>query len=63
MNRDQRLGRWITHLDKGIGLAGAQSPVGERLAETKDFFEFLRTETGALQARWEARRRAAQDPA
>lgn len=63
MNRDQLLVRWISHLDKGIGLAGPDSPVGERLAETKDFFAFLLAEMSELQARWEARRRTPSDPA
>jgi DNA-binding transcriptional regulator GbsR (MarR family) len=54
--RDQILGRWIKALDEGIAVVGADSSVGERLTETRQFFEFMREEMPDLLKRWRDRR-------
>jgi hypothetical protein len=48
--------RWQASLREGIDLVGADTPAGERLAETLAFFDFVQQETPALLERWRARR-------
>ncbi len=42
---------------EGIALLGRDRPGGRRMAETQDFFAFLRTEFPTLITRWRAHRR------
>lgn len=48
--------RWEDAMAEGVELLGAERPAGRRLAETREFFAFLRTELPALMARWRATR-------
>lgn len=54
--REPLLDRWIESTRAGIDALGPATPAGERLAESLEFFEFLRTEMPAMLARWRARR-------
>ncbi|GAA1238691.1 GbsR/MarR family transcriptional regulator [Oryzihumus leptocrescens] len=57
MDQDALLGRWVEQLDTGMALVGRDSEVGARLAETQEFFSFLREEMTHLIERWEQRKR------
>jgi DNA-binding transcriptional regulator GbsR (MarR family) len=48
--------RWEDAMAEGVELIGAQRPAGRRMAETRAFFAFLRTELPALMERWHAAR-------
>ena len=52
--RNQVLIRWIALLKEGVGLVGADTPAGARMAEHAGFFEFLHAEMPAMLARWDA---------
>ncbi len=52
--RNQVLIRWIALLKEGVGLVGADTPAGTRMAEHAGFFEFLHAEMPAMLARWDA---------
>lgn len=56
--RDAMLAAWIARMAEGIELVGADSPAGQRLAETHEFFAFLRDEVADLLKRWEQHRDA-----
>ncbi|WP_231591331.1 GbsR/MarR family transcriptional regulator [Saccharothrix sp. ST-888] len=56
VRRDQMLVRWESSLREGITALGADSPAGARMAESLEFFEFMRGELPALLARWHTRR-------
>ncbi len=60
--REQILDRWIEHTRAGVDAVGAGTPAGRRLAESLDFFEFLRQEMSAMLTRWRERQ-ANQPPA
>jgi DNA-binding transcriptional regulator GbsR (MarR family) len=53
--REQILDRWIGHTRSGVDAVGPGTPAGRRLAESLDFFEFLREEMSAMLARWRER--------
>ena len=57
VSQDALLTRWIDQLDTGIALVGEDTEVGARLAETQDFFSFLRDEMAQLLERWAEHRR------
>jgi DNA-binding transcriptional regulator GbsR (MarR family) len=61
MQRDQLVGRWVTNMREGADLLGRHTPAGARLAESAEFFEFLRNELQAIPERWE-KYRAEQYP-
>jgi DNA-binding transcriptional regulator GbsR (MarR family) len=46
--------RWANLLKEGVGLVGAETPAGARMAEHSAFFDFLSTEMPAMLARWDA---------
>jgi DNA-binding transcriptional regulator GbsR (MarR family) len=48
--------RWEDAMAEGVELIGAERPAGRRLAETGEFFAFLRTELPVLMERWHATR-------
>ena len=51
-NRDTLLSRWSATVRSGVDAVGADTPAGRRLAETSEFFTFLRDELSGLMARW-----------
>lgn len=57
--REQILDRWIADTRAGVDAVGAATPAGRRLAESLDFFEFLREEMSAMLARWRRRQAGA----
>jgi DNA-binding transcriptional regulator GbsR (MarR family) len=52
----ESLQRFEEAVAEGVELLGAQRPGGRRLAETRDFMAFLRTELTDAVARWPAER-------
>lgn len=66
IKRDTILARWETSLAEGVGVVGADTPAGRRLAESAQLFQFLRGEVGEMLERWQVRRaelRAAESEA
>lgn len=55
-NREALVKRWEDALRDGVSALGADTPAGRRLAETLAFFEFVRSEMGALMDRWRVER-------
>ncbi|MFC4908447.1 GbsR/MarR family transcriptional regulator [Actinomadura gamaensis] len=51
-NRDQALVRWAAGLAEGSELLGPDTPAGRRLAESAEFFEFIRREIQTIMERW-----------
>jgi len=54
--RGEMLRRWEQAMDEGAEALGRDTPAGQRLEETREFFAFLREELPALMERWRARR-------
>lgn len=54
--RDSLLKRWEDAAAGGAELLGHQTPAGKRLAESEEFFRFLREELASLGDRWHERR-------
>lgn len=50
--RESMIRRFEQTLDTGVGVLGADSAAGRRIAETTQFFSFLREENGRLEQRW-----------
>ncbi len=50
--RERLLDRWISATRDGINALGPDTPAGQRLTESLEFFEFLRAEMPAMLARW-----------
>ncbi len=50
--RERLLDRWISTTRDGINALGPNTPGGQRLTESLEFFEFLRAEMPAKLARW-----------
>jgi predicted transcriptional regulator len=55
-SRDQELSRWAASLRDGAEVLGADTPAGARLAETLDFFQFMRAELSTMIERWREHR-------
>jgi predicted transcriptional regulator len=53
--RDQVMARWTGMLQDGIGLVGADTVAGQRLADHAEFLEFVTGELGGVLERWEKR--------
>ena len=53
-NREEQLNRWIDALGEGIAALGEASAAGQRLEETRQFFEFMRAELPQLLTKWRA---------
>lgn len=51
-NRDHLMARWTSVLREGVGILGADTPAGARVAESVRFFEFVSTELPLVIARW-----------
>jgi DNA-binding transcriptional regulator GbsR (MarR family) len=56
--RDRLLARWTGVLREGVDVLGANTPAGQRVAESVRFFEFVSTELPSVIARWLERRSA-----
>ncbi|CAL9463669.1 hypothetical protein SUDANB106_02718 [Streptomyces sp. enrichment culture] len=57
-DRDALLGRWSTTFDQGLKAVGPDTPAGRRIAETAEFFDFMRRELAMMLERWRAHREA-----
>ncbi len=58
--REQATARWVPTLQEGIEALGTGTPAAQRLADTADFFEFLRNQGPELLARWTEHRASVQ---
>jgi DNA-binding transcriptional ArsR family regulator len=56
LRREHLLARWEESAREGIDVLGAGTPAGERMAESRAFFAFLRREMPALLERWRQER-------
>ena len=54
--RDVMMLRWAESLRVGAKTLGEDTPAGNRVMESADFFEFMAAEVPALLGRWRARR-------
>jgi len=50
--RDHLMSRWTGVLRQGVGVLGADTPAGERVAESVRFFEFVSTELPQVIRKW-----------
>jgi hypothetical protein len=57
LHREPMVLRWEHTLREGIAAVGADTPAGERLADTLAFFGFLRAEMPQMMERWREYRR------
>lgn len=48
--------RWEEAMAEAVELLGTDRPAGRRLAETREFFAFMRAELPEMLRRWEERR-------
>ncbi|WP_236789943.1 GbsR/MarR family transcriptional regulator [Amycolatopsis sp. GM8] len=55
-SQDKRYQHLLSSLADGIQAVGAESPAGERLKETYDFFAYLAEEMPKMVERWRTRR-------
>ncbi len=61
VRRDAMVHRFTTALADGVAAVGRDTPAGQRLAETRDFFSFWQSEMPELLTRWEAHRAARRE--
>ncbi len=52
-SRDRVMLRWTAALRDGIELLGADTPAGERLADSVQYFEFVSAELPMVRVRWQ----------
>jgi len=52
-SRDRVMVRWTAALRDGIELLGADTPAGERLADSVQYFEFVSAELPMVRVRWQ----------
>jgi DNA-binding transcriptional regulator GbsR (MarR family) len=50
--RDRQFTRWAAELTDGVRILGAESPAGQRMADTVRYFEFISAEMAGLLERW-----------
>jgi len=55
LSRGQVLAHWASAAQDGAEILGPLTPAGRRLADSHDFFAFVRQELPALLERWRAR--------
>lgn len=55
-NRDAVMARFSQVTEYGVGVLGAATPAGARIAEIRDFFGFVAVEMPKLLARWQVER-------
>ncbi len=53
--RDHLMARWTGVLRQGVGILGADTPAGERVAELVRFFEFVSSELPLVIRKWRER--------
>ncbi len=58
LGRDQLLAHWANAASDGAEILGPDTPAGRRLADSHDFFVFLRQELPALLERWRVHKAA-----
>ncbi|MFB7458133.1 MULTISPECIES: GbsR/MarR family transcriptional regulator [unclassified Streptomyces] len=51
-SRDALIKRWEEALRDGVASLGAETPAGQRLAETLAFFEFIEQDVAGMMERW-----------
>ncbi|WP_424183807.1 GbsR/MarR family transcriptional regulator [Actinokineospora sp. G85] len=51
-NRDKLLAAWITTMTEGVEVLGEDTEAGKRMANSVQFFEFMKRELSDLIARW-----------
>lgn len=56
--RDGLMSRWAALVRDGVGVLGAGTPAGARLAETAEFLEFVSTELPKVMHRWQEHKEA-----
>jgi DNA-binding transcriptional regulator GbsR (MarR family) len=54
LQRQQILDRWVDTLAQGATAVGPETPAGQRIAESREFIEFLRGELPKIMERWQA---------
>jgi hypothetical protein len=59
--RDRLMARWTLVLREGVGILGADTAAGARIAESVRFFEFISTELPIVMDRWQEQRAALGD--
>ncbi len=59
--RDRLMSRWTGVLRDGVGVLGADTPAGARIAESARYFEFVSSELPLVIARWQEYRAARDD--
>ncbi|MGH3951487.1 MAG: GbsR/MarR family transcriptional regulator [Pseudonocardiaceae bacterium] len=55
LKRDRLMMMWRDQAKQGMDIVGADTPAGKRLAEMRDFFEFMVAEIPAMFERWRQR--------
>jgi predicted transcriptional regulator len=61
--RDRLMARWTGVLREGVGVLGADTPAGQRVADSVRFFEFVSVELPSVISRWRERRPAHDEEA
>ncbi|MEU1804364.1 MarR family transcriptional regulator [Streptomyces sp. NPDC019937] len=56
--RDQLLVRWESTMRDGAKILGPDTPAGQRVSETAEFFEFMQSELRTMLDRWRAHQAA-----
>ncbi len=62
VQRDEMMRRWAVIVNDGVAALGPDTPAGNRLAETQEFFEFLQAEWTDIYERWQRHRASRQRP-
>ena len=52
------MARWIAVLKEGIDVVGRETPAGERLSDSVQYFEFVTAELPRVLARWQEHKAA-----
>jgi predicted transcriptional regulator len=61
--RDRLMARWTGVLREGVAVLGADTPAGQRVADSVRFFEFVSAELPSVIGRWRERRPASDGEA
>jgi predicted transcriptional regulator len=61
--RDRLMARWTGVLREGVEVLGADTPAGQRVADSVRFFEFVSVELPSVISRWRERRPAHDEEA
>jgi predicted transcriptional regulator len=57
-SRDGLMGRWAAVARAGVGVLGAGTPAGARMADTAEYLEFVSQELPQVMARWQQHKAA-----